>query len=150
MTDQPGLWLAATVLSIEETRIVNHAMHARWVRQSTLPPPLAADDGGWADIFAAGHVALEKHRQTLSAEAGLETEIDRLRWALSSIADTTHRQQLPITAQIYAVATDALYGQALAAAARQGGDVKQAPAESPQSGHEVVTPNPCPVGKGVS
>jgi hypothetical protein len=31
-------------------------------------------------------------------------------------------------------------GQALAAAARQGGDVKQAPAESPQSGHEVATP----------
>lgn len=30
---------------------------------------------------------------------------------------------------------------ALAAAARQGGDVQQAPAESPQSGGEAVTPN---------
>lgn len=30
---------------------------------------------------------------------------------------------------------------ALAAAARQGGDVKQAPAESPQSGGEAATPN---------
>jgi hypothetical protein len=40
---------------------------------------------------------------------------------------------------------------ALAAAARQGGDVQQAPAESPQSGGEAVTPNlhrhPTPQGE---
>jgi hypothetical protein len=34
------------------------------------------------------------------------------------------------------------YYRALAAAARQSGDVKQAPAESPQSGGEAVTPTP--------
>lgn len=33
---------------------------------------------------------------------------------------------------------------ALAAAARQGGDVKQAPGEAPQSGGAAVTPNPSP------
>jgi hypothetical protein len=31
---------------------------------------------------------------------------------------------------------------ALAAAAREGGDVKQAPGETPQSGGKAVTPNP--------
>lgn len=42
---------------------------------------------------------------------------------------------------VFAVAFD-VPPIALAAAARQGGDVKQAPGETPQSGGEAVTPTP--------
>lgn len=44
----------------------------------------------------------------MSAEQ--EAEIDALRWALAEIADLTQRQQLPITAEVHALATEALYG----------------------------------------
>jgi hypothetical protein len=42
---------------------------------------------------------------------------------------------------VFAVAFD-VPPIALAAAAREGGDVKQAPGETPQSGAESATPNP--------
>ena len=70
-----GPWLVATVLTIEETGVVNHAIHDRWVSESPLPCPLGANDAGWGDLWAAGYLALERFRAASGTEAGTaETE----------------------------------------------------------------------------
>jgi hypothetical protein len=69
--------------------------------------------------------------------------LDRIRSALNDRTDA-----IDMVETIYRIAWEAIYAPppAIATAARQGGDAKQAPAESPQSGgsEASASPNPSP------
>ena len=84
---------------------------------------------------------LPKCRSSVSVDS---RDLDAIRAAFIRRFDET----LPRTETLMAVAHVGYrmaLRDALAAAAREGGDVQQAPAESPQSGPEGVTPNPFPL-----
>jgi DNA (cytosine-5)-methyltransferase 1 len=95
-----------------EPRRADTEERARQVERS--PGPRNAGRGGqWSAEPNVGRVA-----------HGVPKRVDRLRCLGNAVV-----QQIP-----------ELLGRAIAAAARQGGDVKQAPAESPQSGGEAASP----------